>query len=96
MAGNTNTQTIMPAFFSKKFIEGTGINDVVNAKGTIKYEGGIITVDAPSQIAVYSIDGKCVATANGESVATDALSQGAYVVKAVDANGNVQTMKFVK
>lgn len=96
MAGNTNTQTIMPAFYSKKFEEGTGITDVVNAKGTIKYAGGIITVAAPSQIAVYSIDGKCVATANGESVATDALSQGAYVVKAVDANGNVQTMKFVK
>ena len=64
--------------------------------GTIKYAGGIITVAAPSQIAVYSIDGKCVATANGESVDTDDLSQGAYVVKAVDANGNVQTMKFVK
>ena len=94
--GNTNTQTIMPAFYSKKFVEGTGITDVVNAKGSIKYAGGIITVTTPSQIAVYSIDGKCVVIVNGESVATDALSQGAYVVKAVDAHGNVQTMKFVK
>ena len=76
--------------------EEGGIDDVIGADSKIKYDGGTITISVPSEIAVYSIDGKLVATANGVSLDTESLTHGTYVVKAVDAHGNVQTLKFTK
>ena len=76
--------------------EEGGIDDVVGADSKIKYDGGTITISVPSEIAVYSIDGKLVATANGVSLDTESLTHGTYVVRAVDAHGNVQTLKFIK
>ena len=76
--------------------EEGGIDDVVGADSKIKYDGGTITISVPSEIAVYSIDGKLVATANGVSLDTESLTHGTYVVRAVDAHGNVQTLKFTK
>lgn len=93
-AGNTNTQSIMPAFYSKK--SSSGIKDVENANNSISYANGIISVAAFSQISIYSIDGKCVASVYGESVSTESLANGLYIAKAVDAAGNVSTIKFVK
>ena len=76
--------------------EEGGIDDVIGADSKIKYDGGTITISVPSEIAVYSIDGKLVATANGVSLDTESLTHGTYVVRAVDAHGNVQTLKFIK
>lgn len=76
--------------------EEGGIDDVVGADSKIKYDGGTITISVPSEIAVYSIDGKLVATANGVSLDTESLTHGTYVVRAADAHGNVQTLKFIK
>lgn len=76
--------------------EEGGIDDVVGADSKIKYDGGTITISVPSEIAVYSIDGRLVATANGVSLDTESLTHGTYVVRAVDAHGNVQTLKFIK
>ena len=76
--------------------EEGGIDDVVGADSKIKYDGVVITMASPSAIAVYSIDGRLVATANGMSMDTESLTHGAYVVRAVDAHGNVQTLKFIK
>ena len=76
--------------------EEGGIDDVVGADSKIKYDGGTITISVPSEIAVYSIDGKLVTTANGVSLDTESLTHGTYVVRAVDAHGNVQTLKFTK
>ena len=76
--------------------EEGGIDDVIGADSKIKYDGGTITISVPSEIAVYSIDGRLVATANGLSLDTESLTHGTYVVRAVDAHGNVQTLKFTK
>ena len=76
--------------------EEGGFDDVVGADSKIKYDGGTITISVPSEIAVYSIDGKLVATANGVSLDTESLTHGTYVVRAADAHGNVQTLKFIK
>ena len=76
--------------------EEGGIDDVIGADSKIKYDGGTITISVPSEIAVYSIDGKLVATANGVSLDTESLTHGTYVVRAADAHGNVQTLKFIK
>ena len=76
--------------------EDGGIDDVIGADSKIKYDGGTITISVPSEIAVYSIDGRLVATANGVSLDTESLTHGTYVVRAVDAHGNVQTLKFIK
>lgn len=76
--------------------EEGGIDDVVGADSKINYDGVVITIASPSAIAVYSIDGKLVATANGVSLDTESLTHGTYVVRAVDAHGNVQTLKFIK
>ena len=76
--------------------EEGGIDDVVGADSKINYDGVVITMASPSAIAVYSIDGKLVATANGVSLDTESLTHGTYVVRAVDAHGNVQTLKFIK
>ena len=76
--------------------EEGGIDDVIGADSKIKYDGGTITISVPSEIAVYSIDGRLVATANGVSLDTESLTHGTYVVRAVDAHGNVQTLKFTK
>ena len=76
--------------------EEGGIDDVIGADSKIKYDGGTITISVPSEIAVYSIDGKLVATANGVSLDTESLTHGTYVVRAADAHGNVQTLKFTK
>ena len=76
--------------------EEGGIDDVVGADSKINYDGVVITIASPSAIAVYSIDGKLVATANGLSLDTESLTHGTYVVRAVDAHGNVQTLKFIK
>ena len=76
--------------------EEGGIDDVIGADSKIKYDGGTITISVPSEIAVYSIDGRIVATANGVSLDTESLTHGTYVVRAADAHGNVQTLKFIK
>ena len=76
--------------------EEGGIDDVVGADSKINYDGVVITIASPSAIAVYSIDGKLVATANGVSLDTESLTHGTYVVRAADAHGNVQTLKFIK
>ena len=76
--------------------EEGGIDDVIGADSKIKYDGGTITISVPSEIAVYSIDGRLVATANGVSLDTQSLTHGTYVVRVADAHGNVQTLKFIK
>ena len=76
--------------------EEGGIDDVVGADSKINYDGVVITIASPSAIAVYSIDGKLVATANGVSLDTESLTHGTYVVRVADAHGNVQTLKFIK
>ena len=76
--------------------EEGGIDDVIGADSKIKYDGGTITISVPSEIAVYSIDGRLVATANGVSLDTESLTHGTYIVRAADTHGNVQTLKFTK
>ena len=82
--------------FIGEIVEEGGIDDVVDADSKINYDGVVITMASPSAIAVYSIDGRLVATANGVSLDTESLTHGTYVVRAVDAHGNVQTLKFIK
>lgn len=59
--------------------------------------GDVLRFSAEANAAVYNMNGVAVATANGVSeMNVSSLPSGVYVVKAVDMNGNVATVKVVK
>lgn len=59
--------------------------------------GDVLRFSAEANAVVYNMNGVAVATANGVSeMNVSSLPSGVYVVKAVDMNGNVATVKVVK
>lgn len=59
--------------------------------------GDVLRFSAEANAAVYNMNGVAVATVNGVSeMNVSSLPSGVYVVKAVDMNGNVATVKVVK
>lgn len=61
----------------------------------IKAYKGNVTAAGAESISVYSIDGKRVASTNGDSVSTSAIGSGVYVVVATDSEGHSVKGKFV-
>jgi hypothetical protein len=49
-----------------------------------------------ASIAIYSLDGKVVATGNGTSVNVASLTEGMYIYEVVATNGAVSKNTFVK
>ncbi len=59
--------------------------------------GDVLRFSVEANAVVYNMNGVAVATANGVSeMNVSSLPSGVYVVKAVDMNGNVATVKVVK
>lgn len=59
--------------------------------------GDVLRFSVEANAVVYNMNGVAVATANGVSeINVSSLPSGVYVVKAVDMNGNVATVKVVK
>lgn len=70
----------------------------VEAKEAVYYHDGLLNVPAGvALVTVYDMQGRTVmnTTETGE-VSVEGLADGIYVVKAVNAGGAVQTLKFIK
>lgn len=83
------------------FVSEDGTSGVVDgmqdAAMQIFVAGDVLRFSAEANAVVYNMNGAAVVTANGVSEMNVAsLPAGVYVVKAVDMNGNVATVKVVK
>lgn len=79
--------------------EGTSgvVDGLQDAAMQIFVTSDVLKFSAEANAAVYNMNGVAVATANGVSeMNVSSLPSGVYVVKAVDMNGNVATVKVVK
>lgn len=79
--------------------EGTSgvVDGMQDAAMQIFVAGDVLRFSAEANAVVYNMNGAAVATANGVSeMSVASLPAGVYVVKAVDMNGNVATVKVVK
>lgn len=79
--------------------EGTSgvVDGMQDAAMQIFVAGDVLRFSAEANAVVYNMNGAAVVTANGVSEMNVAsLPAGVYVVKAVDMNGNVATVKVVK
>lgn len=79
--------------------EGTSgvVDGMQDAAMQIFVTSDVLKFSAEANAVVYNMNGAAVATANGVSEMNVAsLPAGVYVVKAVDMNGNVATVKVVK
>ncbi len=70
----------------------TAIRDIVTTgqKPELNFSKGIVTVksEQPCHVAVYSLDGRRVAYANGNSLDIRRLSSGVYLIKADNSQGS--------
>lgn len=79
--------------------EGTSgvVDGMQDAAMQIFVTSDVLKFSAEANAVVYNMNGVAVATANGVSeMNVSSLPSGVYVVKAVDMNGNVATVKVVK
>ena len=79
--------------------EGTSgvVDGMQDAAMQIFVMSDVLRFSAEANAVVYNMNGVAVATANGVSeINVSSLPSGVYVVKAVDMNGNVATVKVVK
>lgn len=79
--------------------EGTSgvVDGMQDAAMQIFVMGDVLRFSAEANAVVYNMNGVAVATANGVvEMNVSSLPSGVYVVKAVDMNGNVATVKVVK
>lgn len=79
--------------------EGTSgvVDGMQDAAMQIFVTSDVLKFSAEANAAVYNMNGVAVATANGVSeMNVSSLPSGVYVVKAVNMNGNVATVKVVK
>ncbi len=92
-AGNTHTQTLMPAFFLNTESSGIDKTKIGNTVG-IFYHNGSVIAGKPSHMVVFSLDGKVVKTAFGQEMTLNGMDKGVYVVKATTEDGQVITKKI--
>ncbi len=82
--------------YTKSSNSDAGIDDIVSGSAlSLSFNGGAVTATEDADISVYSIAGAKVAEIKGKTFALDNLTPGAYVVKAVSANGTA-TVKVVR
>lgn len=107
--GNKVTAAIMVCVSSPVIVHGikvmtytkasnseAGIDDVLGGSAlSLSFNGNAVNATEAADMSVYSIAGAKVAEAHGTTFALDNLAPGAYVVKAVSANGTA-TIKVVR
>lgn len=76
----------------------SSVSSVTESDVCVKLVGNkVVASTVLGNLTVYNMNGVAVATANGVSeINVSSLPSGVYVVKAVDMNGNVATVKVVK
>ncbi|NPD93083.1 GLUG motif-containing protein [Xylanibacter muris] len=80
-----------------KVNETTGISNTVaeNNDMKIRVTEGTIIAEGADKIAVYSINGTRHLLVSGDTVSTDSIRNGVYVIVATNANGNKTSCKVV-
>ncbi|MCM1331103.1 MAG: T9SS type A sorting domain-containing protein [Bacteroides sp.] len=82
--------------YTKTSNGSAGIDDVLGGSAlSLSFNGNVVNATEAADMSVYSIAGAKVAEAHGTTFALDNLAPGAYVVKAVSANGTA-TIKVVR
>lgn len=80
-----------------KEVTSSSVSSLLESGVRVQLAGDVLRFSAEANAVVYNMNGVAVATANGVSEMNVAsLPAGVYVVKAVDMNGNVATVKVVK
>lgn len=80
-----------------KEVTSSSVSSLLESGVRVQLAGDVLRFSAEANAVVYNMNGAAVATANGVSEMNVAsLPAGVYVVKAVDMNGNVATVKVVK
>lgn len=80
-----------------KEVTSSSVSSLLESGVRVQLAGDVLRFSAETNAVVYNMNGAAVATANGVSEMNVAsLPAGVYVVKAVDMNGNVATVKVVK
>ena len=80
-----------------KEVTSSSVSSLHESGVRVQLAGDVLRFSAEANVVVYNMNGAAVATANGVSEMNVAsLPAGVYVVKAVDMNGNVATVKVVK
>lgn len=80
-----------------KEVTSSSVSSLLESGVRVQLAGDVLRFSAEANVVVYNMNGAAVATANGVSEMNVAsLPAGVYVVKAVDMNGNVATVKVVK
>ena len=82
--------------YTKASNSEAGIDDVLGGSAlSLSFNGNAVNATEAADMSVYSVSGAKVAEAHGTTFALDNLAPGAYVVKAVSANGTA-TIKVVR
>ena len=80
-----------------KEVTSSSVSSLLESGVRVQLAGDVLRFSAEANAAVYNMNGVAVATGNGVSeMNVSSLPSGVYVVKAVDMNGNVATVKVVK
>ena len=80
-----------------KEVTSSSVSSLLESGVRVQLAGDVLRFSAEANAVVYNMNGAAVATANGVSEMNVAsLPAGVYVVKAIDMNGNVATVKVVK
>ncbi|MDE6296414.1 MAG: T9SS type A sorting domain-containing protein [Muribaculaceae bacterium] len=74
----------------------SGVQTIYATAGSIKYSDGKVYVNLPSEIAVYSLDGKLLVKAFAVSeLDLSSLEKGMTVIVKATTNGNSNTLKVI-
>ena len=93
-AGNTQIQTVSPAFYAK--FTTNGVNDIENSGSDLSVRGDeLLTGDDSSRVEIWSMAGVRKIVATGSRVSISGLSSGVYVARVTDRRG-VRTLKLIK
>lgn len=80
-----------------KEVTSSSVSSLLESGVRVQLAGDVLRFSVEANAVVYNMNGVAVATANGVSeMNVSSLPSGVYVVKAVDMNGNVATVKVVK
>lgn len=80
-----------------KEVTSSSVSSLLESGVRVQLAGDVLRFSVEANAVVYNMNGVAVATANGVvEMNVSSLPSGVYVVKAVDMNGNVATVKVVK
>ena len=100
LISNLGTLYVDNIYFHKNTV--LGVDDVNASKNKLSFypnpvnAGDVINVKTKAKnIEIYSISGQKVKTSNSQTVSSQGLAKGLYIIKVTTENGEEQTSKFI-